>query len=705
MKNRIYHLFAALAGLALFTLNIQLSVAHGQGTAFTYQGQLQDTGNLANGTYNLQFLLYTNSSGGTPVAGPVIVNTVGISNGLFTVAIDFGSGVWNGQTNWLEIDVEPYGGGSFTTLAPRQQLTPSPYTIYAELAGGLPGLSVQPGADDAPNVIGGSTINYVAVGVEGAAIGGGGTTNYGGASYSNSVTASFGAVGGGFGNMASGELAAVGGGAYNTASGPGAFIGGGGYNGIGFGGNQASGGASFVGSGGNNVASGFHAAVVGGAYNTASGPGAFAGGGGYDGVNYNGNKAYGNASFIGGGLGNYAYYNYSTVGGGYENIASGEGATICGGGYDGQDGYLGNQAAGGGSFVGGGLGNSAGEEYATVGGGVLNRADNMYSTTGGGYQNTNTGYAAVMAGGYQNIASAAYTAVGGGELNNALNNFAIVPGGRQCVAGGLCSFAAGDIATANYNYSFVWGDGSRTFSDTGTNQFDVLATGGANFYTSTAGTSVAMDTNSDLDFGTTVRQMLNLYSLPGNFNNYGIGVQNRTLYYRCGNDVPDTGFAWYQGGSPNVNPFNAGGGQILMTLTNGGLTVNGTVYSYSVALTSDRNAKENFTQINPGTVLDKVAALPIMEWNYKTDKLAEHIGPMAQDFKAAFGLDGPDDKHISVVDEGGVALAAIQGLDRKVEAENTALRAENAELKKQNDSLDERLKQLEQTVRTLAERN
>ena len=65
---------------------------------------------------------------------------------------------------------------------------------------------------------------------------------------------------------------------------------------------------------------------------------------------------------------------------------------------------------------------------------------------------------------------------------------------------------------------------------------------------------------------------------------------------------------------------------------------------------SDRNAKENFQPVDPRAVLDKVAALPLSEWNYKQDTSTRHIGPMAQDFYAAFHV-GPDDKHITTVDE------------------------------------------------------
>ena len=67
---------------------------------------------------------------------------------------------------------------------------------------------------------------------------------------------------------------------------------------------------------------------------------------------------------------------------------------------------------------------------------------------------------------------------------------------------------------------------------------------------------------------------------------------------------------------------------------------------------------------------------------------------MAQDFHAAFGLNGADDKHISTVDEGGVALAAIQGLNQKVESENSTLRAEKEELRQSVDELKAMVRQL-----------
>jgi hypothetical protein len=147
-------------------------------------------------------------------------------------------------------------------------------------------------------------------------------------------------------------------------------------------------------------------------------------------------------------------------------------------------------------------------------------------------------------------------------------------------------------------------------------------------------------------------------------------------------------------------------GQPAMSLNTSGLTVNGTFVS-----SSDRNVKEHFQPVSARETLDKVAALPVSRWNYKADKASEHIGPMAQDFYAAFGV-GPDDKHITTIDESGVALAAIQGLNEKVEASSQKLEvrsqeledrskqleAENAALKQKNNSLEQRLEVLEKLM-------
>jgi len=116
----------------------------------------------------------------------------------------------------------------------------------------------------------------------------------------------------------------------------------------------------------------------------------------------------------------------------------------------------------------------------------------------------------------------------------------------------------------------------------------------------------------------------------------------------------------------------------MMRLTGDNLTVSGTFIS-----ASDRNMKENFAPVQPREMLEKVVAMPLSSWNYKADTATRHVGPMAQDFHAAFNI-GPDDKHIATVDADGVALAAIQGLNQKVEEKDARI----AELERRLEKLE-----------------
>lgn len=113
-------------------------MASGQGTSFTYQGQLLNGGSPANGSYTMTFALFDVVSGSSAIAGPVTNNAVVVTNGLFTVTIDFGA-VFTGTNYWLEIGVETNGGSPFVTLVPRQALAPTPYAIFANTASNLSG--------------------------------------------------------------------------------------------------------------------------------------------------------------------------------------------------------------------------------------------------------------------------------------------------------------------------------------------------------------------------------------------------------------------------------------------------------------------------------------------------------------------------------------------------------------------------------------
>lgn len=133
MKNRFNGFWIGIA-CALVTWGSLCSVA-AQGTAFTYSGRLTGNGAVVSGNYDLQFTLYNAVSGGGVVAGPLVITPVEVANGLFTVRLDFGPGVFIGGPRWLDVAVRPTGVGNYTSLSPRNEVTSSPYAIRAQSAG------------------------------------------------------------------------------------------------------------------------------------------------------------------------------------------------------------------------------------------------------------------------------------------------------------------------------------------------------------------------------------------------------------------------------------------------------------------------------------------------------------------------------------------------------------------------------------------
>ena len=156
---------AGLALAAVFSFNSKLAA---QGTMFTYQGRLNDGANPAGGIYDLRFAIYDAASVGNAIAGPVTNSAVAVTNGLFTVALDFGA-VFNGAARWLEIGVRPGGSASdFTTLTPRQSISPTPYAMFATTAGTVPN-----GAITANKLAAGAAAANLSAGGQSAVAGGG----------------------------------------------------------------------------------------------------------------------------------------------------------------------------------------------------------------------------------------------------------------------------------------------------------------------------------------------------------------------------------------------------------------------------------------------------------------------------------------------------------------------------------------------------
>lgn len=111
------------------------------GTAFTYQGRLTDDGIVANGIFDLRFILYTADIGGSQVGTILTKPNVEVVNGVFLTDLDFGSEVLDGEARWLEIGVRTNGSTRVhTTLSPRQPLTPAPYAIFSSGASNLLGM-------------------------------------------------------------------------------------------------------------------------------------------------------------------------------------------------------------------------------------------------------------------------------------------------------------------------------------------------------------------------------------------------------------------------------------------------------------------------------------------------------------------------------------------------------------------------------------
>jgi trimeric autotransporter adhesin len=372
-------------GFLFFILNSAFCLqAVAQGTAFTYQGRLNDSGAPANGTYDLRFTIYDSTNlPGVVIAGPLTNSGTIASNGLFTVALDFGAGVFTGPDRWLEIGVRTNGAGAFSTLPARQLIAPTPYAINAANLGGALHVDAN-NTNGAPNIVGGSPLNQVDPGIIGAVIAGGGTTNYFGNVYSNRVAGDFSVVGGGFGNVNQSSSSVISGGVVNQI--------------------QSGGSYSGIASGGRNlIEAGTDEAFIGGGYGNSI-------------------RSFGRDSTIGGGLFNTNGSAHSVVAGGQYNLIepSADSSALVGGSGN----AIRTNSIN--SFIGGGSGNTIGinSGYSIIVGGANNSIQ------------SNASYAAIVGGHDSAIQSAAYTFIGAGGYHQILSNAydsAIVAGGYNTV--------------------------------------------------------------------------------------------------------------------------------------------------------------------------------------------------------------------------------------------------------------------------------
>ena len=238
--------------------------------------------------------------------------------------------------------------------------------------------------------------------------------------------------------------------------------------------------------------------------------------------------------------------------------------------------------------------------------------------------------------------------------------------------------------------SFVWASGSSgAFETTGPYQFLVRAQGGVGINAAPPDGGVELTVTSDADGF----DYSNIWLKQRASNNGvlisvgdGAGVNNAGFY-----------IDHYSGPAQarRLSLNNDGSVLIRSNITAGASGVQMTAGAGSWSSLSDRHVKTAVIPVDAMRVLDQVVAMPVSEWSYIAQgEDVRHIGPMAQDFSAAFGV-GENDTTISTVDADGVALAAIQGLNQKLETELAQSRAENSGLQAQLQQLAERLAALE----------
>ena len=284
------------------------------------------------------------------------------------------------------------------------------------------------------------------------------------------------------------------------------------------------------------------------------------------------------------------------------------------------------------NLIGGNIQNAVGPGLhgATIGGGGALGEPNLvhsdWSTIGGGASNEAgnpgvpaNGDFATVAGGNDNSASGGWSAIGGGFRNTA--------------SGYLSTVAGGSLNQANGDYATVPG-------------------GLGNF-------------------------------APG-YQSFAAGTSARANYAGC----------FVYGDASSTNPTSCFGQSEIIIRGLGGFyfwTAGTSDFTYSGARLatgtgawaaySDRNGKERIDPVDTAVVLEKVVSMPIATWQWKSEPGdIRHMGPMAQDFHRAFGL-GDRDTEIVTIDADGVALAALQGLNAKLEREIEALKSELAALR------------------------
>ncbi len=386
------------------------------------------------------------------------------------------------------------------------------------------------------------------------------------------------------------------------------------------------------------------------------------------------------------------------------------------------------------AFIGGGEQNAVTATGAFVGSGYNNEATGVYSFLGAGtYNGVGANGAFLGAGGFEyfnayaiyhsttgpgNLAAGVDSFVGAGDLNqisSAGTGSFIGAGGYEAAAAGATTasnrisgidsfIGAGDDNNVTGSYAVVDGGSDNTAPAS----FGAVLGGHANN---------AIGVAAVVGGGSSSSARGEYATIPGGYKNAadGVGSFAAGTLAKARNDGA---FVWSDNSTTAELQSNknyqflarASGGFYLYSNAAATMGVMLSPNSGTWASVSDRAMKTNVVPLDDAAVLQKVAALPVSEWSYISERGVRHVGPMAQDFYAAFGV-GEDDRHITSIDEDGVALAAVKALHAEnagLHTENAALHAENLSLRKEfetdNSRLRSRLAVLEAKLDRLASR-
>ncbi|HWS55459.1 MAG TPA: tail fiber domain-containing protein [Pyrinomonadaceae bacterium] len=725
---------SALRKLLLLSLLVVAAspAALAQGTSFTYQGRLADGGSPPTGTYELEFKLFDAPSGGTqqPQPSPVTIqftgaSAVAVTGGVFTVQLDFGADAFPGAARYLEIGVRHVGDPAFTTLAPRQPVSSTPYAIRsasaataADFSGGLAGDVTGTQSATVVSSVGGQSAATVAGGA--AAANAATNDNTAGAIVKRDAS----------GNFSAGTItAALNGNASTATSAASAANFSGSLAGDVTGTQAATTVVSVGGQSAATVASGAAAANNAASANTPGAIVARDASGNFSAgtitASLNGNASTATtaasattaatASSVSAAAGDSVVaainagsssVNTANVGGDVELAPSAQQTTNSTNhlinlklvstdpvnhklGTPGANSLLSLSASGtypdnsvhdkerfrvdnDGSIL----------SVADYTGGINTTAPIEGSGTRFMWYATKAALRAGQINGTQwDDANIGLYSTAFGENVRALGDNAIVVG-KNSVAANTGTVALGEGHTATGANSVALGYGASTSTINGSPRTGTFVFSDRSVPLTYTFNSTSPDIESQ--FHPTVTNSFNVRAVNGSFFYTNTALTTGFIFNSTTATMTLANSKLSMASDGSTTLTSNSGGSAGVTLPAGGGSWNNL---------SDRNMKANFAAVDARAILRGVLSLPISTWNYKAQGASvRHIGPMAQDFFATFKL-GEGDKTISTIDPDGVALAAIQGLHEEIKDRDARIDGLQQRVTRQQGEIDA-LKQL-----------